>query len=252
MFTEAERRRLRASLLQHATGDIRVSGAAVTGSGADEREDIWSDIDLAFGIRGAAAIPEVLADWTAHMYAEHGAVHHIDIHAGAWTYRVFLLASTLQVDLAFVDAAEFCALGNAFQLVQGEAMPPRHAPSPEPSHIIGMAWLYALHARSSIERGKLWQAEYMISGIRDHAIALACLRHRLPADHARGMDQLPESVKAMFLDALVQRLEEAELRRAFRVVMKGLAGEIRCVDEQLAGRLQTTLERLSAGLPHEP
>jgi hypothetical protein len=28
-----------------------------------------------------------------------------------------------------------------------------------------MGWLYALHARSSIARGRVWQAEYMISWV---------------------------------------------------------------------------------------
>jgi hypothetical protein len=51
---------------------------------------------------------------------------------------------------------------------------------PDAEAIIGMAWLYALHARSCIARRKLWQAEYMISGIRDNALALACLRTAFP------------------------------------------------------------------------
>ena len=39
------------------------------------------------------------------MYDEHFALHHVDVVSGAWVYRVFLLPSTLQVDLAFVT---FC------------------------------------------------------------------------------------------------------------------------------------------------
>lgn len=54
--------------------------------------------------------------------------------------------------------------------------------------VIGLGWLYALHSRSCIERGKVWQAEYMISAIRDQALALAALRHRLRATQGRGFD----------------------------------------------------------------
>ena len=101
MFTPEERARLRSDLLQFARSDRRISGAAVTGSAAAECEDRWSDIDLAFGVADAAELPDVLIDWTQHMYDQHLAVHHFDIKSGAWVYRVFLLPGTLQVDLAF-------------------------------------------------------------------------------------------------------------------------------------------------------
>src|SRR5579864_2386439 len=165
MFTPEERDRLRSDLLRFATGDVRISGAAITGSAAGEREDRWSDIDLAFGVGDVAELPNVLSDWTARMYDQHSALHHIDVKSGAWIYRVFLLPSTLQVDLAFVPETEFRALAPSFRLVFGRANEPQHAPPQRPSDIIGMAWLYALHARSSIARNKPWQAEYMISGV---------------------------------------------------------------------------------------
>src|SRR5580700_5239730 len=101
MFTPEERARLRSGLLDYAAGDRRISGAAITGSLAAGREDQWSDIDLAFGVGDAAELPNVLADWTSYMYHRHLALHHLDVRFGEWIYRVFLLPSTLQVDLAF-------------------------------------------------------------------------------------------------------------------------------------------------------
>ena len=74
----------------------------------------------------------------------------------------------------------------------------------------------------------------MISGIRDTALALACIRHNLPAVHGRGMDLLPGEVAAQFEGPLVRQLDAAELSRAFRVVIHGLLSEIRSVDEELA------------------
>ena len=135
-----------------------------------DREDRWSDIDLAFGV--GADLPGVLADWTTQMYQRHSAVHHTDVRFGAWIYRVFLLADTLQVDLTFVPTAQFQALSPAFRLMHGKANEALEVPPSSPDAIIGMAWLHALHARSSIARGRRWQAEYMISGIRDNALAL--------------------------------------------------------------------------------
>ncbi len=245
MFTPEERDRLRHDLLESASSDRRISGAAMTGSAASGCEDRWSDIDLAFGVGDAGELPNVLSDWTAHMYDQHRALHHLDVVSGAWIYRVFLLPGTLQVDLAFVPAAEFRALAPTFRLMSGEANESRHATPPVPAEIIGLAWLHALHARTSIARGKLWQAEYMISGVRDHALALACIRYGLPAVHGRGLHLLPGEVTAPYEGALVRQLDAGELSRAFRVVIKRLLSEILHADEELAGRLRETFTLLA-------
>jgi hypothetical protein len=245
MLTPEQRAHLRTELLEHAGRDPRICAAAITGSGATGQEDYWSDIDLAFGLADAAELPNVLSDWTAHMYDQHLALHHLDVRSGAWLYRVFLLPSTLQVDLAFVSGTEFRALAPSFRLVSGQANDPRHAPPPQASDIIGLGWLYALHARSCIARQRLWQAEYMISGIRDHALALSCIRHGLPAAHGRGVDQLPSGVTAQLEGSLVRELDVVELVRAFRVATDGLLREIRSADSELAGRLQEALMHLT-------
>src|SRR5690242_9286013 len=91
MFTQDERAQLRAELLDAAARDPRLSGAAITGSAAAGNEDEWSDIDLAFGVAAGADLQDLLLQWTARMYDQHGALHHHDVRAGAWVYRVFLL-----------------------------------------------------------------------------------------------------------------------------------------------------------------
>ena len=244
MFSPEERACLRSSLLDLAHHDQRITGAAITGSAAASREDQWSDVDLAFGVNTAANLPSVLSDWTAHMYNQHRALHHVDVISGAWTYRVFLLPSTLQVDLAFVADTDFRALAPTFRLMFGKANEARHASPPLPAAIIGLAWLYALHARTCIARRKLWQAEYMISGVRDNALALACIRHGLSPVHGRDIDLLPSEVTAQFQDSLVRRLDTDKLSRAFRAVIDGLANVIPSVDDVLAERLRKVLTAL--------
>ena len=94
------------------------------------------------------------------------------------------------------------------------------------------------------ERGRLWQAEYMATGIRNHALALACIRHGLPAVHSRGTDRLPSEVTAKFDRALVERLDAPEIAWGFHVVIDGFIGEVRHADEALADRLQETASLL--------
>lgn len=252
MFRPEEREGLRDALVSVARTDGRITGAALTGSAAMGTEDRWSDIDLAFSIVDDVELGEVIADWTDRMYQEHGAIHHMDVTRRATVYRVFLLASTLQVDLAFSPAAEFGAIASStFRLLFGTAKEQPLAAAPSASQLIGLGWLHALHARSSIARGRVWQAEYMISGVRDHVLALACLRHGVPASQGRGMDRLPPEVTAVITGALVCSLDTAELRRAFRVASGALLVETGHVDPALASRLARPLGEL-AGLPPSP
>ncbi|MEZ5400544.1 MAG: nucleotidyltransferase domain-containing protein [Bryobacteraceae bacterium] len=243
VFTPEDRERIREILLARAARDARISGAAITGSAALGRQDRWSDIDLAFGVDGQ--VDPVLTDWTAHMAEAHGSLHHVDVIAGEWTYRVFLLPGTLQVDLAFAPAAEFGSLAPGFRLVSGRARGERTMPGPAPAHLIGFGWLYAIHARTAIARGEAWQAEYMISGVRDHAMALACLRHGLPAMHGRGLDRLPNELRSSFEAALVRSLDTAELSRAFESAVDRLSAAIRLADPDLSVRLEPELQTMT-------
>jgi predicted nucleotidyltransferase len=245
VFAPEYRHGLREELIEAARADKRITGAALTGSSALGNEDAWSDVDLAFGIGESTALQAVIADWTELMYRKHGAVHHLDVVAGASLYRVFLLPNTLQVDLAFSPASEYGAIAPSFRLLFGTAVERPRDVAPTLDHLIGYAWLYALHARSCIQRGKLWQGEYMISGVRDQVLALACRRNKLPVAHGRGMDRLPATVRKPLEAALVRAVEPDELRRAFRVVVEGLMKEVRQVDVALAGRIDGPLLELS-------
>jgi hypothetical protein len=245
VFTPDERERLIEELVAEAKADKRFSGVAITGSAASGPVDRWSDIDLAFGVADPAKGREALSDWTDRMHREHGAVHHFDVTRGSWVYRVFLLQTTLQVDLAFAPAADFGALGPTFRLVSGKSVVLRQTQPAAVEEMIGLGWLYALHSRSSIERGKVWQAEYMISAVRYQALALATLRHGLSAAQGRGFDALPPAIRSNFESALVRSIDTHELKRAFRAAAECLLSEVRHSDPALADRLEGPLAELS-------
>lgn len=240
MFTPEGRDRVLADLVAAARADSRISGAALTGSASVGRTDRWSDIDLALAV--VTDRDEVRAEWTDRMYRSYGAVHHLDLDV----FRVFLLADTLQVDIAFWPESEFGARGPKFRTLFGKPNELPQTPPPDAENLIGWAWLYALHARSSLARGRVWQAEYMISGMRDQVLALACLRHDVPAVQGRGMDDLPAHVVAPFSEALVRTTDPAELRRACGVVATLLLTEIRFVDAALAARLSGPLRAITS------
>ena len=121
MFTEEERERSRAALVSAAETDPRITGVALVGSAALDREDRWSDVDLALRLAPEADVDAVVRDWTRHLYRDQHVVHHLDVRNGATLFRVFLLRNTLQIDLSFWPPAEFGATGPAFRLLSGTA-----------------------------------------------------------------------------------------------------------------------------------
>lgn len=245
MFTPAEREAIRTAILEKAQADPRLSGGAITGSKAMGNEDRWSDIDLAFGVRSASGVEEVLADYSTFMAQRFGVVDTLDVPSGAWIYRVFLLRNTLQVDLAFAPEEAFGARAPSFVLVFGNAAnlaPPSPASS---GHLIGMAWLYALHARTSLMRGKLWQAEHFISGLRGYVLTLACSRLGLPTRDGRGYDQLPPKVLASIREGVPASLEANDLQKAFACAARGLLCEVEITDPGLSRELGPVLADLT-------
>lgn len=243
IFTPAERERLRDELVSAAQNDPNLGGAAHTGSAATSRLDRWSDIDLALCVKPAASYEQVIAAWTERVY-QLGAVTHVDVMRGATLFRVFLLKSTLQVDVAFWRAEEFGAIGPNFRLIFGETRPPQAAPQPNPQALIGMAWLYALHVRSSLARGRILQADYMLSGMRNHVFELMCLRSGVMAQQGRDLDDLPASERETAAACIPRSLEPAEMTRAFRETMQVLAKEIGHADEKLQWKASETLNEI--------
>lgn len=249
MFTEAERDQLRARLLDRARADRSLMGAAITGSAALGDADRWSDIDLFFGVVEGLTSEDVLNEWSQFMYQELDALHHFDVRAAPAIYRAFLLPSCLEVDLAFAPAAAFGARRPHFRAIFGEPRAQPDIPRASRDHRIGLTWHHALHARVCIERGKVWQAEYWISAIRDEALALACLRFGRPTDYAKGADTLPPELTAPWEGALVRALMPSELRRALGVAIAALLDELREADAALTARLEEPLRELGAVPP---
>jgi hypothetical protein len=241
MFTPDDRSRISACVLERARADHRVVGAAVTGSATQDGQDRWSDIDLFLGIADDADRNEVLADWSGWLHRDLGAIHHFDVRAGSTIYRVFLLPGALELDLAFAPAAEFSARGSQFRLIFGSPADPQNAPAPDVEDLIGRGWHHVLHARASIERGRPWQAEYWISALRDHTLAVACIRFGERTDFAKGVHHLPPEVTASLDDALVRSLDANELRRALQVAVDGFLRELRAVRPELAAQLEAAL-----------
>lgn len=246
VFTTVERDRVRDELVAAAKADPRITAAGFAGSSAHGKEDRWSDIDLALRLAPDVDYDDFVALWTESLYREYDAVTHLDVWAGNTLFRVFLLPGTLQVDIAFWHDEDFGATGPRFEVLFGEANDVEKTKSPVAKDLIGWAWLYALHARSSIARRRVRQAEYMISGMRDEVFNLACLRHDVPATQGRGIDDLPAEMADPIMEALVRSLDPSELSRAFTAACEALLAEAKHVDPEYTKRLAPSIRELAA------
>jgi hypothetical protein len=241
MFSKDEREQIRAALVRAAQADSNITGGAHLGSAAADRLDDWSDIDFALCLSRDAAVGDVVASWTARMYDDHRAVAHCDVRRGETLYRVFLLRNTLQVDISFWPADRFRATGPKFKLIFGIANETQPALTDSAAELIGLAWLYGLHVRSSIARHRLLQAEYMLSNVRNRVIALACLREGLSTSEGRGFDDLSIDQRSRFVECYPAALTAEELQRAFQRITSALLDEIALRDCDLAEKIGRTL-----------
>jgi len=237
VFTVEQRDALRERLLRLAEEDERVVAGATVGSLAVDQGDLFSDLDLTFGVDDRVPVSDVLNDWTHTLVDELDAVHLADLERGPTTYRVFLLPDELQCDLSMTPAPQFRPAGPRFRLLFGETA----AREPEVAtraagdlfiatpavagDIFGWGVIYALHARASIERGRVWQAEHYVGAVRDHALSLACLRQGLPAVQARTYDDLSAETHARLEYAHVGSVEPAALRAALAASVVALMRE---------------------------
>lgn len=224
MFTVEERAQVREGLLKKARSDNRVVAGAEVGSTAAGGGDRWSDVDLTFGVADDTDIAELLGDWSAELAEQFSAVHLFDVTLQSSIYRVFLLPGNLQVDLSFTPRAEFGAIGPKFTLLFGNAIERNFVEAPSPAHIFGLGAHHAVRARICIERGRVWQAEYWISGVRDQAMALACRLRGLESGNGRGFDDLPADILDRLGNALVLSLERKDLMRALNAAVDSLLG----------------------------
>lgn len=237
VFTVEQRDALRERVLRLAEDDERaVAGAAVGSLAVDGGGDRFSDLDLTFGIGDDVNVADVLEDWTRVLVGELEAVQLADLERGPTIYRVFLLPDALQFDLSMTPAARFRPAGPQFRLLfgepaDGEPAAPRppgvlSIPTPAVAHdIFGWGVIYALHSRACIERGRAWQAEHYVDAVRDHALALACLREGVVAVQARGYDDLSAGTLSLFADTRVRASKPDALRPALSASLRELMRE---------------------------
>lgn len=242
MFTEADRQRLLERLVQTAREDPEIEAAALVGSYARREVDRWSDIDLALGLAEGTDLVDAAERWTGVIATLAAVADTLDLWAGPALYRVFLLQSSLQIDVSFWPKGTLApADGQAFERLFGAVSEPSEKSPTDVRATAGWGWLYALHARSAIGRDRPWQALQMLEGLRDQVIVLCCARHGVETQQGRGVDRLPQPTRDALLATVPAGVEIRELSRSLTAALVLLHREVRLVDGDLAARLSGPL-----------
>lgn len=246
MFTARERERIRDAMLEAAAASEAIVGAALVGSAARGREDEWSDVDLALQLAPDADEQAVVDEWSGWIDRRYGVADSFDVFAaGHVRYRVFLLSSSLQLDVSFWPNEQFRATEEGFRLLFGSPAEPTSPAPPDLDSSIGYAWLHALHARSALGRARLWQAVMMLDGLRDQIVALACIRHGLNPWHGRDADRLPPSELAALAQSRATAITADALRASLKRLLALLLEEIERHDAERAASLHDALHAIA-------
>lgn len=249
MFTVTDRTVLRDRIVQRALDDDRYAAAALLGSAARSAEDVWSDIDLAIRLRPTTDADEALADWSDWLTSRIDVCDQLDVHASGAIYRVFLCRDSLQIDLSLWPWETFRATnGEPMTLIFGEALEADAPPGRGWRHSARMGWLYALHARSAIHRGRALQADLMLSNWRECVLELACLRLGRNPNHAREAHLLPAELQQTVERARPGRLTKANLMAALGGTAKLYLDEVARHDPSYSSQLRDAIDEIA----HQP
>ena len=243
-FNNSDRELLRKRLIELAEDDARVTGGADIGSSANSSWDRWSDIDITFGIANGIDVKEVLDEWTIQLNVEFAIVHHFDVRSGTAIYRVILFNNGLELDLSAAPEADFGARTPNFSLLFGRSKQISEFPTPNVQDTIGWGWHHILHANSAIRRRRFWHAEYWISALRNHVLAMRCQRYGLASAQSRGADKLPANELRALDDTLVRSIDQDSLSKALQATSREFFREVDFVDEPLAATLEQAIDGL--------
>jgi hypothetical protein len=111
--------------------------------------------------------------------------------------------------VSFWPHDQFSPSDPKFRLIFGEANEVIGSRAESATSVLGMSWLYALHVRSSIARGRAWQTVHMISGVREQVVQPACLRHGPRTGWGRVADDRPPRLGTALDGTLLKSTEDA-------------------------------------------
>jgi len=242
-FQDKDRIEILNYILEVGKNDPHVIGAALVGSYAINKQDVWSDIDISFGIKEIVKPKIILDKWTNLVKAQFEIIHYFDIASALGIYRVILFSNGIELDLSAIPQSEFGPKASKFKLLFGSAKEKFEIPKPSIEKIYGLSWHHVLHANSALKRNKLWQAQFWLDKLREHIFTLKCLRNNVSCQHGRGIDLLDEDELKNMEKTLVKKIKSTEIKHALKYSARFLCDEIAHTNIKLSKNLSSIFEK---------
>lgn len=230
LFTPERRAEIFQNLIAFLQADESIVGAVSLGSTASDFRDENSDINLIGVVRNGAIFATAYTKWHERLLHLFPVVHTCITRQSDYEVRLLLLLEHfLILDVHFVKlgllSAEHKPWHVVFDRTEGDipAILERtydeevaQAPLRVYTSIIDALWYRAMKCAIAIKRGETWHAMHLIETIRDDAVRLAGLNHRIVTDHYQEVDRLPEMFLVHLRHAIPTSTSPQALRRALR------------------------------------
>ncbi len=244
LYDAEYRNRALKKLINALSGDDRITGAVLVGSGATGFRDRYSDVDLAVLIGEEARLEEIYADWWDRL---HTLFNPVDAFKEPSKHLYgFLLDRYMELDISFQGESGLYEHRPNWRIlfdrrsVIPSLMKTREKPAVDKAAAhekrIQDSWYYVLHCVNSIQREQPLRASFFISFLRDEAVLMAGLSRGLKTSagsYFAETDRFPEDVKKRIVATFPVSMESKDLLRALRAVVELYYDEAERLDREL-------------------
>lgn len=258
LFSPQEREEILNRLLSAFKADSRIAGVLVVGSGAVDFDDCYSDIDLSVVATKEKDVLPVYQEWRARIEKLLPVIHCCEVIYGPNSYLyAFLLNGFLELDTGFVCLGNLVAKRQRWKIAfdrSGRIEDIMRSSWEKKSEVDAKAgylnridgiWHYIIHVPVALKRGQPWMALHYLEIIRNRAVELAGLRHRLETKNFRHVDRMPKEFLIELQRSLVSTVDHTAIMNALRVATTCFFHQARALDQMLglnvAGHLESKM-----------
>lgn len=240
----------RADILQQLTETLKAEpallGVVLVGSGARGFIDTFSDIDLVAIVSEDAPFPLIYDTVKARVARAVPIAYAFEKHTppDAISYSA-MLNNFLQVDIDVAKPRGLNIRDKAWQILHdpqdrvgdliSESFSETLMVAPRRLYMqaVERIWQPVLACVAAINRDQTWRALHMLEQIRNQAIQLAGINHRLDTQGFSQVDQLPEMLLVNLRHTIPTSTSKVAIRRALRATLTLFFEEARTLETVL-------------------
>ena len=225
----------------------------IVGSGGEEFEDEYSDIDLCVVVGKDDDILPAFKEWPVRITELFAIIQYVE--SIERFLHIFLLEGFLELDIGFLSLSNLTARkgrwkvafdysGKIEDIMQSSWNERRHQTDIEAIylHRIKSIWSYIMHAVVALQRNLPWKAISELGEIRNQTIELRGLREGLDTKRFRHVDKMSQEFLEDMRKTLVSSMDDKEIMNAIRIATNCFFREARRIDKILGDNFSSEIE----------